>query len=127
MRVTAGEAVFEEGGPIDGLYILLAGTLAVDSLMPPRHGTKPQRHKLGEIAAGEAFGESALLEGKAVRTKTVRCASSECEVIRILARDFLRLVEKSPVVRESFERLHKSRQLHNEFEEDPEIRKYAMR
>ena len=44
-----------------------------------------------------------------------------------MARDFLKLVDKSSVVRESFERLHNRRQEHNEYAEDPEILKYAAR
>ena len=49
------------------------------------------------------------------------------QVVSILARDFLKLVDKSSVVREGFERLHNRRQEHNEYAEDPEILKYAAR
>ena len=79
---------------------------------------------------GDGFGEMSLLEGKARRTKTVTCAcASGCEVVSIRGSDFLKLVKKSTVVRESFEKLNRKRHVHNEslqaVHEDPELRKYA--
>ena len=90
-----GEAVFEEGSAVDSFYILEAGTLEVDGGLSYRQSIKPgdaqgkkqkptkgaaSRQRLGEIAAGEGFGESSLLLGKDVRTKTVSCATDKCEV-----------------------------------------------
>ena len=55
-----------------------------------------------------------LLDKRETHTKTVTCAATKCEVVEILGHDFLRLVEKSRVVRESFERLNSRRSLQNE-------------
>ena len=69
---------------------------------------------LGRIATGEGFGEMSLLARKQRRTKTVWCAAPECEVLSVLGKDFLRIVDKSDVVRESFERLSRTRSKLNE-------------
>ena len=95
-----GDAVFREGDAVDGLYVLASGALQVSEA----------GRTLGTLAPGEAFGEISLLEGETARTKTVSCASERCEVVSILGRDFLRLVEKSRVVRESFEQLKARRE-----------------
>ena len=65
---------------------------------------------LGTIAAGEGFGEASLLDHRATHTKTVACASTGgCEIVEIAGGDFLRLIEKSRCVRESFQKLHSRR------------------
>ena len=51
--------------------------------------------------------------GKPLRSKTVTCAAEQCEVVEIAGTDFLRLVEKSRVVRESFARLNAQRTAEN--------------
>jgi len=100
-----GEKVFEGGGAADKFYILGDGELGVTDA-----AAKP----LGVITPGEGFGESALLRGEPKHSKTVTCTSAQCDVVEILGDDFLRLVEKSRVVRESFERLHMRRNAQNE-------------
>jgi len=99
------QPVFREGDAVDHLYVLTSGALAVQK----------DNRTIAEISAGEAFGEISLLEGVADshRSKTVSCASDKCEVVSILGSDFLRLVEKSKVVRESFEHLKMCREKHN--------------
>ena len=77
-------------------------------------GDAPVGATIGEVLPSEGFGEHALLTGKPRHTKTLTCASRECEVVEILGEDFLRLVEKSRVVRQSFERLNSRRSAHNE-------------
>ena len=94
-------------------YVLASGVLSV----APEAGSPAHREgqPLDEIVEGEGFGEMSLLRGNHTHTKTLTCASaSGCEVVSILGSDFLRLVEKSSVVRESFERLHQKRQRHND-------------
>ena len=75
-----------------------------------------------------------MLKGKRRRTKTVTCdAAGGCQVVAIMGADFLRLVEKSRVVRESFQQLDKRRQAQNAQteaayeEDDPVLRKAASR
>ena len=116
-----GEAVFSAGDAADKFYILASGELSVSgdttrmadggptggqptgTAPPPIEIPAPVL--LGKVTAGEGFGETALLNRVPSRTKSVACASDKCEVVEILAEDFLRLVEKSRCVRESFERL----------------------
>ena len=69
---------------------------------------------MGTLKAGEGFGEMSLLKRRPAHTKTVACNSSRCEVVEILGDDFMRLVEKSRVVRESFEKLESKRSAQNE-------------
>ena len=86
---------------------------------------------LGLIRQGEGFGEMALLSGRDKRSKTVTCAATKCEIVEILGADFLRLVEKSKVVRESFEWLNARRTAHNArvqaAHEDLVLKKYTTR
>ena len=55
---------------------------------------------LGRIEADNGFGESGLLSKRAKRSKTITCDSEECELVSIAAATFLRLTEKSSVLRE---------------------------
>ena len=120
-------ADFEAGDAADKFHILASGELVVHGGVPPPQGadasarpaaegagSSAQRVELGRVAPGEGFGESALLDRRATHTKSVTCATGRCEVVEILAADFMRLVEKSRVVRESFKRLHSRRAAHNE-------------
>lgn len=130
-----GEAVFEEGAPVDRFYILTKGELAVTAAIGERAADERSPSEraataiargdgqrcyardgqlLGRIATGEGFGEMSLLARKQRRTKTVWCAAPECEVLSVLGKDFLRIVDKSDVVRESFERLSRTRSKLNE-------------
>ncbi len=122
--VRRGETVFASGAAADKFYILGSGELAV---WPGGDGQASIAAKvaesgatpLGVIRPGEGFGESALLRRQtasapAMHSKTVTCESEQCEIVEILGADFLRLVEKSRVVRESFERLSDRRNALNE-------------
>ena len=86
---------------------------------------------LGEVLAGEGFGESSLLDGKQRRTKSVTCASPYCEVTSIRGGEFLRMVDKSRLVRDSFESLHQRRRANNAAtiaaSRDPILEKYTRR
>ena len=81
---------FREGAPADKYYILRSGTLRVE-----QGGVV-----LGRIEADNGFGESGLLSKRAKRSKTITCDSEECELVSIAAATFLRLTEKSSVLRE---------------------------
>jgi hypothetical protein len=118
-----GESVFQSGDPADRFYILASGELAVDtkgvgakrlleavdSGAVVSTGIAPERtveNSPPVIREGEGFGEWALLRNLS-RAHTVYCASEKCEVVSILSRDFLQLVNKSEVVRRSFKELQK--------------------
>jgi len=82
---------FEEGKAADRYYILSQGTLRVSQ------GGVP----LGDIEQGSGFGESGLLLGRKKRTKTIHCDSERgCELVSIAAPVFLRLVDKSSLIRD---------------------------
>jgi len=132
-----GEPVFSSGNVADKFFILSTGELEVWAGQSATPGgvdgardaadVKP----LGTIHPGEGFGESALLRQRGGlsadaptqplqpqplcrHTKTVTCNAARCEIVEILGADFLRLLEKSRVVRESFERLSVRRNQLNE-------------
>ena len=107
-----GDAIFREGDATDNFYILSKGKCAVAGEEgSPAH---QDGHPLGVIHEGEGFGEGSLMTGAPKRSKTVTCASAECQITSVRARDFMRLVEKSSVVRQSFERLHNFREEYNQ-------------
>jgi len=104
-----GEAVFVAGDPADRFFIVARGLLAVDrqNLGPSVAHLKRMDSMQAVIKEGEGFGEWALIRNLS-RAHTIYCASDECEVVSILGRDFLQLVEKSEVVRKSFKELQGS-------------------
>jgi CRP-like cAMP-binding protein len=54
----AGEVIFEEGDPPDGMYLVVRGTASVN-----RHEAG-QNKQIGQILAGGSFGELGLLIDK---------------------------------------------------------------
>ena len=140
----ARQAVFRAGDPVDAFYILNSGRLRVEH---PGSGDLAEAlagqdlrevtragvldEPLGEVLAGEGFGESSLLDRKQRRTKSVSCASPYCEVTSIRGGEFLRMVDKSRLVRDSFESLHQRRRANNAAtiaaSRDPILEKYTRR
>jgi ATP-binding cassette subfamily B protein len=97
-RCPAGRDVFREGDPGDKFYIVARGTLTVwiDTL----DGGEKQIRSMDD---GDHFGEIALMEDT-TRTATVR-TSTDC-IFLTLARDpFLKLLQREPKLRESFEKV----------------------
>jgi CRP-like cAMP-binding protein len=76
MAVGHGEVIFEEGSTDDALYIALSGRFVVRAKLPDGGA-----FTLGEIVAGEIFGEIAFLDGMP-RTATV-VADDGCELLRL--------------------------------------------
>lgn len=70
-----GEAVIEEGGEGDSMFVLLRGTAQVSV---SRNGSLV---RVGVLRQGDCFGEMSLLTGEP-RTATVR-AEKDCEVLEI--------------------------------------------
>src|SRR5581483_742959 len=70
-----GETVIRQGDNGDSMFILVEGAANV---VAERNGRSKQ---VGEIKAGECFGEMSLLTGE-LRSATV-VASSDCEVVEI--------------------------------------------
>ena len=82
-HVEAGTVVIVEGDEPDDLYVTVSGNLVV---------TAEGRGVVGELDAGDYFGEIGLLK-QIPRTATVTAATA-CELYRIPGQEFLRLVNE---------------------------------
>ena len=83
--VPAGQAFFHEGDAADCMYVLEAGRVAVIKHWGGREW------RLGELAAGDCFGEMALMDLVA-RSATVR-ALQDCTALVLTPADLHRLAE----------------------------------
>ena len=72
-----GTIVFDEGDEADGLYFVGAGQVIADVRVPGQRG----RRRLSSIPAGSAFGELALVDGRARSTRIVAIESTICHVL----------------------------------------------
>lgn len=72
----AGTVVFEEGAVADGLYFIGAGQVSAD--VRTRTGA---RRRLSTIAAGSAFGELAIVDGKPRSTRISALEPTICHVL----------------------------------------------
>jgi len=96
-----GEVVFRQGDLGDSLYIILAGDAEV---FVQRDG---QEQVISRMAAGEYFGEMALL-GHTTRGATVRSLTA-MDVLVVRAAAFETLVATLPDMRKSFEHVMRER------------------
>lgn len=74
---TAGTVVFDEGDPADGLYFVGAGEVVADVRVRGQRG----RRRLSSVAAGSAFGELALVDGRARSTRIAAVEPTICHVL----------------------------------------------
>ena len=74
---TAGTVVFNEGDEPDGLYFIGAGQVSADVRVRGQRG----RRRLNSMAAGESFGELALVDGRPRSTRIVAFDSTICFVL----------------------------------------------
>ncbi|HUG26260.1 SulP family inorganic anion transporter [Piscinibacter sp.] len=58
-RLAAGEVLFREGEPADGLYVLTRGSITVEAGSGPAH----RRQRFVSFSAGLMLGETAMLDG----------------------------------------------------------------
>ena len=102
-----GEPIFREGDDhAPAFHIVNSGRLAV---------TKAGA-ELGEVPAGECFGEMTLMAPPPHERKkkyTLTCTAEQCEIVNIDGADFLRLLEKSRCMVRSMERLRAERESQN--------------
>ena len=84
-----GTIVFDEGDEADGLYFVGAGQVIADVRVPGQRG----RRRLSSIPAGSAFGELALVDGRARSTRIVAIESTICHVLSPAAFADLRATE----------------------------------
>ena len=82
----AGESVFVQGEPGLGMYVILRGTISIQS--------EPSGRELVELADGDFFGEIALLN-EVIRTATAR-AKTDCTLVSLFQPDLLSLLDRNP-------------------------------
>lgn len=87
--VRAGEHVFLEGDPPDGLYVILSGLLRVWTA-----GPSPAELTLALLEPGDVFGEAAIIEG-GPRSASVT-ALRDSRVVRLPAGKALELIAAEP-------------------------------
>jgi Fe-S-cluster-containing hydrogenase component 2 len=87
-RYIAGETIFEEGQPPDGLYLIRRGSVTVSRKLAGREIV------LSYVSAGNYVGEMALIS-QSPRTATVR-ATTATEAIVLDAATFRRVLARNP-------------------------------
>ena len=85
-----GETVLRELEKTMSLYILAEGGVNVVL------DTEGIEFVLGELRAGQFFGEMALLDGKP-RSAGVVC-TSDCRILRLSGKDFYEILERNPSI-----------------------------
>lgn len=85
-EVRRGDVIIHEGNPVDGLYVVLSGEVAVSK------GGQP----LAKLREGELFGEMSLLQ-KAPATATVTAARNT-SLLRLPREDFDTLILTHPQI-----------------------------
>lgn len=96
----AGETIVEEGATAIALYVILRGRVRVE-----RAGAQ-----VGELRAGDFFGELALIEDEPRSASVIAVEETEC--LLFLAWEFRSLLEEhpqiaAPIMRSLIERLHR--------------------
>lgn len=94
-RYKAGEVLFKEGDPSDGLYLIRRGSVVVTKRI------RDEQRVLAYVSAGKYVGEKALLEGGA-RSATVT-ASVFTEVLVFESSRIRSVIAASPTLRKSLE------------------------
>ncbi|HEX6887570.1 MAG TPA: glutaminase A [Candidatus Nanopelagicales bacterium] len=88
---TPGTVVFDEGALPDGVYFVGAGEVVADVRVRGQRG----RRRLSSVAAGSAFGELALVDGRPRSTRIVAVEPTMCHVLSPEA--FVDLQHREPV------------------------------
>jgi CRP-like cAMP-binding protein len=86
--IPAGSPIFVENMVGESLFIVKRGTVRITQ------NTHDGERELAHVGAGEHLGEVALL-GRTVRLVSA-VAATECEVLEITQRDFVRLQPQKP-------------------------------
>jgi voltage-gated potassium channel len=94
--IPADTVVVRKGEPADGMYFIMSGEVEVEVEPAPVR-----------LAAGHYFGEIALLRD-ITRTATVRTVA-ETRLLGLEARDFRRLMDENPMLREAVEQVADAR------------------
>jgi len=90
--IRAGRSIFKKGDPGDAAYVIQSGT--VDIIRP----VVDQKRVIASLAAGEIFGEMALIDGKPRMADAV--AQTDVTVLTVSVEQFQeKLREADPFVR----------------------------
>jgi signal transduction histidine kinase len=88
-RFTAGQQIFLEGAPGDGVYFVKRGLVEISS-------GKGGHHVFSRLGPGEIFGEMAVIED---RPRSATASAAQDSEVYFLARDeMLSFIERSPVL-----------------------------
>ncbi|MBM3877277.1 MAG: cyclic nucleotide-binding domain-containing protein [Verrucomicrobia bacterium] len=85
----AGQVVFREGDPGDGLYVVQSGLVSISATVHEQ-----ERRVLTRITTGDYFGEMSLLDSES-RSATAM-AEQDTEALFIARPDLLKLLDQSP-------------------------------
>jgi CRP/FNR family transcriptional regulator, cyclic AMP receptor protein len=85
----AGEAIVTQDAPASALYVIISGHVAVER-------GRASAEQVGELGAGDFFGELALIE-EHPRTATVR-ATEPTECVLFVAWEFTALLKEHPQI-----------------------------
>ncbi|MHB8520828.1 MAG: ATP-binding protein [Limisphaerales bacterium] len=94
---SAGQQVFKEGDPGDGIYLIIEGTVQISSIIG-----QDERRVLSQLGPGEFFGEMAVLDNEP-RSATVS-AETDTRVYFIPRNYLLNMLEHSPMLAASLVR-----------------------
>src|ERR1035437_2402876 len=86
-KFTAGQEIFQEGAPGDGVYFVKAGLVEISA-------GKGERHVFSRLGPGEIFGEMAIIEHRP-RSATAS-AAQDSEVFFLPRGEMLPFIERSP-------------------------------
>lgn len=111
VQVAAGETLFRQGDAGDALYLIDQGEVAVLVDSEPPTSAVTAAIPLARLAAGQSFGETALLTGEP-RTATVT-AITDTALLKIGKEHFDELLDESPRLRQAVETLNSQRLLQN--------------
>lgn len=96
-----GDTIIGAGEHGDALYVISRGRLAVSK------SQNDEQIELGELGAGEFFGEMALL-GDSKRKADVRAITS-CSLLRINSKDVMTVAREHPEISERLEQVRRER------------------
>lgn len=88
-EVKAGEVIFEEGDPGDGLYVILEGAVRITA-----HVSQTNKHSLRECTEGDFFGEMAIINN-APRSASAS-AMQDSRLMFVSRHQMIHLMEQSP-------------------------------
>jgi hypothetical protein len=88
LRFATGETIFDEGDPLEGIYLVASGAVSLQLAADGRTG------EIGTVRAGEFFAETAMHGRAAAEMRAV--AALDSEIVRIAPETVRQLFELNP-------------------------------